>query len=501
IIGTPTPGGAAWEAGVPPGSRVMRVNGEDIDDFEHLVTAVAVNGNEEVRLEVLAPGASEIETYVLRPQFDEEFGLYRIGLPAGISPSRKLVVREGTAAAAAGLTAEDQLVAVEGQPSLLSLDQQMMRVMLSGDPLPLRVKGPDGAERTVVVDPKSNPGERKLIGVAPSSTRIEAVRVTGPGHALVEALDIRAGDRILSVGATAIFDADGLRDALVEVAAKDDVLTLTVERGAAIVQLQAPLDGETPPLALAGDLAVQSTGAKGLGSLITVAKGSPAERAGLVDGDEIISINGVTVDTWESVLSEIRSAVERETPVEVLAYRMPEGADRSAPSSIKLDEIRVTLRPEALPAPEYGVGLAAAMTILRAATFKEAMSKGISTTVRFFSDVWQQLQKMLFSKDISTKNLGGIISISVISSDAASQGLPVLFKFLAILSINLAIINLLPIPILDGGHLLFLLIEGIKGSPVSERTFGYSQVVGLVMIMSLMVYVTYQDIVRWFLQP
>ena len=74
-----------------------------------------------------------------------------------------------------------------------------------------------------------------------------------------------------------------------------------------------------------------------------------------------------------------------------------------------------------------------------------------------------------------------------------------LFKFLAILSINLAILNLLPIPILDGGHLLFLAIEGIKGSPVSERTFGYSQVVGLVMIMSLMVYVTYQDIVRWFI--
>ena len=76
-----------------------------------------------------------------------------------------------------------------------------------------------------------------------------------------------------------------------------------------------------------------------------------------------------------------------------------------------------------------------------------------------------------------------------------------LFFFLAILSINLAILNLLPIPILDGGHLLFLLIEGIKGSPVSERTFGYSQVVGMVMIMSLMVYVTYQDIVRWFIEP
>jgi regulator of sigma E protease len=139
--------------------------------------------------------------------------------------------------------------------------------------------------------------------------------------------------------------------------------------------------------------------------------------------------------------------------------------------------------------------------VLKADGLPAALSAGFGATQRFLVDVWLQLKKMLFSDEISTRNLGGIISISVISFDTASQGLPKLFFFLAILSINLAILNLLPIPILDGGHLLFLLIEGIKGSPVSERTFGYSQVVGMVMIMSLMVYVTYQDIVRWFIEP
>ena len=136
---------------------------------------------------------------------------------------------------------------------------------------------------------------------------------------------------------------------------------------------------------------------------------------------------------------------------------------------------------------------------LKADGIGEAVTLGTRMTTRFLVDVWQQLKKMIFSDEISTKNLGGIITISFISYDTASQGLSKLFFFLALLSINLAIINLFPIPILDGGHLLFLLIEAIKGSPVSERTFGYSQVVGLVMIMSLMVYVTYQDIVRWFI--
>ena len=68
--------------------------------------------------------------------------------------------------------------------------------------------------------------------------------------------------------------------------------------------------------------------------------------------------------------------------------------------------------------------------------------------------------------------------------------------FLALLSINLAFVNVLPIPVLDGGHLLFLLIEKIKGSPVSVRVFQYSQVLGLVLVLALVVFVTYNDILR-----
>jgi len=84
-----------------------------------------------------------------------------------------------------------------------------------------------------------------------------------------------------------------------------------------------------------------------------------------------------------------------------------------------------------------------------------------------------------------------------VSYSFSSEGLAKLLFFLCILSLNLAFINVLPIPVLDGGHLLFLLIEGIKGSPVSERVQGYSQMVGLVLIVSLMIFVTYNDLMRW----
>ena len=83
------------------------------------------------------------------------------------------------------------------------------------------------------------------------------------------------------------------------------------------------------------------------------------------------------------------------------------------------------------------------------------------------------------------------------SHSFAAVGLTKLFYFLCMLSMNLAFLNVLPIPVLDGGHLFFLIVEKIKGSPVSERVLGYSQIVGVVLILSLMIYVTYNDLMRW----
>ena len=125
----------------------------------------------------------------------------------------------------------------------------------------------------------------------------------------------------------------------------------------------------------------------------------------------------------------------------------------------------------------------------------EALKVGFQSSIGMLKDGWLTLKRMLLA-EVSTKNLGGIISISYVSYSVAEAGLAKLFYFLCLLSVNLAFVNVLPIPLLDGGHLLFLLLEKIKGSPVSERIMGYSQMVGLVLLVGLMVYVTYNDLMR-----
>lgn len=488
VIGPPEPGMPAWRAGIPAGSRVLSVNGTDIIDFDHLVTAAALNGKDLATLVVLPPGAEQSVTFELQPEFDENVGFYRLGLPRGLDADNKLNVAEDSPASRAGLQVGDRLIAVEGQPSALELWTQLQRAFGTREPVRIVVAGAEGAERTVEIEPETITLDKKRIGVGAVITRISDVRTTGPAAELVSSLGLAANDDILTVAGAKVWQPGDVRDALLS-ASDASTLAMTVRRGGHEVQLEAAVPRGVAPVRLIDDIAF---GISDSISRVTVTPDSPSERAGLLDGDQIVSINGTSIANWEGLLATIQREVALGHTIEMKVWRDVVGDG-------PMDELLVNVTAESGTLPSYGFGLAMATTVIRAESLMAAIPMGVGAAKRFLVDVWLQLKKMVFSDEISAKNMGGIISISVISFDTASQGWPKLFFFLAILSINLAIINLLPIPILDGGHLLFLLIEGIKGSPVSERTFGYSQVVGLVMIMSLMVYVTYQDIVRWFI--
>jgi regulator of sigma E protease len=145
----------------------------------------------------------------------------------------------------------------------------------------------------------------------------------------------------------------------------------------------------------------------------------------------------------------------------------------------------------------YGFNLQRADFIYRVTNPVDALTLGCTSCYKFLKDSWYTLQGIV-TKRVPGKNVGGPIAIGVIAHSFASVAWTKFFFFLCVLSMNLAFLNVLPIPLLDGGHLFFLLIEKLKGSPVSDRVMGYSQLSGLVLIGFIFLYILYQDLERTF---
>jgi regulator of sigma E protease len=146
----------------------------------------------------------------------------------------------------------------------------------------------------------------------------------------------------------------------------------------------------------------------------------------------------------------------------------------------------------------YVIGITASgESFAKEMNFLDAVGESLVQSYRVIELMVVIIAKLI-KGDISTNTLGGPIMIAQMAGDSAKAGVGSLIFFIALISINLAIINLLPIPVLDGGHLLFFLIEAIKGSPVSIKVREVAQQVGLFILILLMILVFYNDITRIF---
>jgi regulator of sigma E protease len=127
----------------------------------------------------------------------------------------------------------------------------------------------------------------------------------------------------------------------------------------------------------------------------------------------------------------------------------------------------------------------------------DAMRLGALRTLRFIKEVYMNLYGMIAGR-ISAKTMSGPLTIANVSYRFAGEDLWQFLLFLGLISINLAVVNFLPIPVLDGGHMVFLLLEKILGRPVPEKVFAFAMYSGLFLILSLMVFVVWLDIRRLF---
>ena len=221
-----------------------------------------------------------------------------------------------------------------------------------------------------------------------------------------------------------------------------------------------------------------------------VRDGSPAFVAGIKKGDVITAIDETPVSDWKD-MTEIIGA-SNGNPLEIKVKR--EGSDR---------QFRIT--PESIPAKNvfgedirrYIIGISSAGDFY---TVKlnplQAFAESLKQTYQI-TELMVVIIGKLITGDISTDTIGGPIMIAKMAGDQAKSGIGNLIFFIALISVNLAIINLLPIPILDGGHLLFFFIEALKGQPVSLKVREVAQQIGLFIILLLVILVFYNDIFRY----
>ena len=233
---------------------------------------------------------------------------------------------------------------------------------------------------------------------------------------------------------------------------------------------------------LLGSLGIQPALPAILGEVL---EDGPAAAAGFERWDRVVAVDGEPVDSWAQWVGIVQAAPGR--TLEVLVAR----AGAEVPISITPDTRRATDGSDA----GY-VGVAPYLQEIRYGAL-EAVPRGLAETWDKTALTLGLLKKMVVG-DVSVKNLSGPITIAKVAGDSARSGWRFFLGILALLSISLGVLNLLPIPILDGGHILFCLAEVLRGKPLSERVQVLGTQIGLFLVGGLMILALYNDFSRLF---
>ncbi len=289
------------------------------------------------------------------------------------------------------------------------------------------------------------------------------------------AAGFQAGDCILEIGGTPVDTWTDTGPALINQAG--ETLVFTIERQGQVETITLSADNSAlEGLQAIGLLPQQDAVVGGL------APQMPAMEGGLREGDRILAIDGQPVDSWYELKDIIQGVGDNPATFRILRD--------GEVLSLEITPTRETAD------SSYLIGIAPQQqTIFKRFPFIEAVSAGVDRTLELIDLTLVFIQK-LFAGHVSTSNIGGPITVVQIAGQAAQTDVSSILSVLAFLSIQLGILNLLPIPILDGGHLFFNLFELIFRKPLSMRAREIAQQVGLVLLIMLMVLAFYNDIVR-----
>ncbi len=469
-IGQTLPGGPAWEAGIRPGDKIARIGNVRDPDFEDIFIAVALdNSPEGINMEIERDNQTFDVNVV--PKYDAAVGVQRIGIaPASTLEVHKIFTTENTDTPAelSDLHVNDTITKINGNTITTYSDFREIVKANPGKELAITVLR-DNLEIDIKVTPAVV--SRWMIGISCATTMIDGVKK----DSLAYSLGLDKGDEIVRVNTQDVRGFKQLEESMKN--APDGIVTFQVARDNETKYIKLTKTGEDTINEFLEGIAPH----RGL-TVDSTTEGFPAEKIGIQPGDTITALDGEDIAEWGQLLTLVTGSQGKQFEItwernyeNITKTIKPKKNDKNAVGllGIKFKEKKVVRK--------YGLAKSCAV--------------GAHKTIVNIKRIYLTIQGFI-SKKLSTKALGGPVLIAQASYASAQSGIGKLMYFMAIISINLAVINILPVPVLDGGHLMFLGVEKIKGSPMSEKTLVIANYIGLAMVLSLMIYATKNDIMR-----
>ncbi|WOE31890.1 MULTISPECIES: RIP metalloprotease RseP [unclassified Acinetobacter] len=323
------------------------------------------------------------------------------------------------------------------------------------------------------------------------NTRVGAILPNTPAAVA----QMQVGDKITAIDKTPVSTWENLNFALVDRAGETGNIDIAVERNGVIQNFNLPIesflkDQTKSPLDILGFTPYRPF----IPAVVTkLSTDGAAQRQGMKEGDKIVAIDGVKMNNWFDVVSIVQASPEKLLKIDVLRDHklvqlqiMPQGKPDKMGNMIGM--LGVQSNPGKVIIPE---------------TFKqtiqynpaEAFVMAVEKTGQISSMILNSIVKMVRGM-IGLENLSGPITIAKVAGQSAEMGWQTFISFMALMSVSLGILNLLPIPMLDGGHLVYYFVELIRGKPVSEQVHLVGLKIGMVLLGSMMLLALFNDFMR-----